>query len=141
MWVPICQFSFSHLGFWSRNFFLIAPFPDRCLLVPFSVCFQMFINDYDQPPLEALTYLTGECNYGGRVTDDLDRRLIISLLKIFYCPQVINDDDYKFSASGKYFAPPKGSYQDYVAYIRSLPLIQHPEVSIAKRSVLFMSHK
>ena len=27
---------FSHLGFWSGNlFFLIAPFPDRCLLVPF----------------------------------------------------------------------------------------------------------
>ena len=25
---------FSHLGFWSWNLFLIAPFPDRCLLVP-----------------------------------------------------------------------------------------------------------
>ena len=23
------------LGFWSGNLFLIAPFPDRCLLVPF----------------------------------------------------------------------------------------------------------
>ena len=27
---------FSHLGFWSGNFFLIAPFPDHCLLVPSS---------------------------------------------------------------------------------------------------------
>ena len=26
---------FSCLGFWSGNLFLIAPFPDRCLLVPF----------------------------------------------------------------------------------------------------------
>ena len=26
---------FSHLGFWSGNLFLIAPFPDLCLLVPF----------------------------------------------------------------------------------------------------------
>ena len=26
---------FSRLGFWSRNLFLIAPFPDLCLLVPF----------------------------------------------------------------------------------------------------------
>ena len=26
---------FSHLGFLSGNFFLIAPFPDRCQLVPF----------------------------------------------------------------------------------------------------------
>ena len=27
---------FSHLGFWSGNLFLIAPFPDLCLLVPFG---------------------------------------------------------------------------------------------------------
>ena len=27
--VPNCQFSFSHLGFWSVNFFLMAPFPDH----------------------------------------------------------------------------------------------------------------
>ena len=26
---------FSYLGFWSGDFFLIAPFPDCCLLVPF----------------------------------------------------------------------------------------------------------
>ena len=30
---------FSHLGFWSGNLFLIAPFPDLCLLVPFSFYF------------------------------------------------------------------------------------------------------
>ena len=28
---------FSHLGFWSGNLFLIASFPDLCLLVPVSV--------------------------------------------------------------------------------------------------------
>ena len=27
----------SHLGFWSGSLFLIAPFPDLCLLVLFSV--------------------------------------------------------------------------------------------------------
>ena len=27
----------SHLGFWSGDLFLIAPFPDLCLLVPFDV--------------------------------------------------------------------------------------------------------
>ena len=29
-----CQFSFSHFRFWSGNFFLVAPFPDHCLLLP-----------------------------------------------------------------------------------------------------------
>ena len=33
----IVSLFFSHLGFWSGNLFLIAPFPDLCLLVPFSV--------------------------------------------------------------------------------------------------------
>lgn len=89
----------------------------------------MFINDYDEPPLKALVYLTGECNYGGRVTDEADRRLIRSLLKIFYCEDIIKNNDYKFSKSGIYFAPPDGPYEHYLDYIRSLPYIPHPEVS------------
>ena len=31
----IVSLVFSHLGFWSGNPFLIAPFPGLCLLVPF----------------------------------------------------------------------------------------------------------
>ena len=33
----IVNLVFSHLGFWSGNLFLIAPFPDLCQLVLFSV--------------------------------------------------------------------------------------------------------
>ena len=38
----IVSLFFSQLGFWSGNLFLIAPFPDLCLLVPFSKreCFE-----------------------------------------------------------------------------------------------------
>jgi len=56
----------------------------------------MFLNDYEELPLEALTYLTGQCNYGGRVTDDKDRRLLLSLLSIFYTPQIVDDDSYMY---------------------------------------------
>ena len=31
----IVSLVFSHLGFWSGNLFLVALFPDLCLLVPF----------------------------------------------------------------------------------------------------------
>ena len=37
VWVPDCWFGFfSHLGFRGGGLLLIAPFPDLCLLVPFS---------------------------------------------------------------------------------------------------------
>ena len=55
---------------------------------------QMFLNEYEDLPLDALTYLTGQCNYGGRVTDDWDRRLLVSMLSIFYCLDIVNDDTY-----------------------------------------------
>ena len=39
----IVSLVFSHLGFWSGNLFLIAPFPDLCLLVP--SLFKYHLND------------------------------------------------------------------------------------------------
>ncbi|EDO28993.1 predicted protein, partial [Nematostella vectensis] len=77
---------------------------------------------------EALKYLTGECNYGGRVTDDRDRRTLLTILNKFYTPGVIKDDRYKFSPSGNYYAPDDGDYETYIEYARSLPLINHPEI-------------
>ena len=41
----IVSLVFSRLGFWSGNLFLIAPFPDLCLLVPFC----LYPNDFSIP--------------------------------------------------------------------------------------------
>ena len=40
----IVSLVFSHLGFWSGNLFLIAPFPDLCLLEPFSNLINMIFK-------------------------------------------------------------------------------------------------
>ncbi|KAI9206289.1 dynein heavy chain and region D6 of dynein motor-domain-containing protein [Polychytrium aggregatum] len=88
---------------------------------------QKFLNEYEEVPWKALLYLAGECNYGGRVTDDRDRRALMSLLSGIYTPEIL-DDDFRLSPSGVYYAPPKGTYDSYTQYIKSLPIIQHPEV-------------
>lgn len=50
-------------------------------------------------PYEALTYLVGHCNYGGRVTDDHDRRCLLNLLYDYFTPDIL-EDDYKCAPCG-----------------------------------------
>ncbi|KAK5669543.1 hypothetical protein QVD99_003934 [Batrachochytrium dendrobatidis] len=89
---------------------------------------QMFLDEYAEIPFKAIIYLTGECNYGGRVTDEWDRRTLTNLLTTFYCPAIVEDNGYRFSPSGVYYAPAKGKYDQYLEYVRSLPLNQSPEI-------------
>ena len=51
-------------------------------------------------PWDSLTYVTGDINYGGRVTDDWDRRCLMKILSNFYTPEILNDST--FSTSGIY---------------------------------------
>lgn len=51
-----------------------------------------------------LQFLFTEINYGGRVTDDKDRRLINTLIGSFCAPQVLQEG-YAFSPSSTYAVP------------------------------------
>jgi len=56
----------------------------------------MFLNEYEAIPWEALNYMVAEANYGGRVTDAKDRRLIKVILSDFYTEKVLAEN-YKYS--------------------------------------------
>jgi len=86
-------------------------------------------------PWKQLKYMTGQLNYGGRVTDDKDRRTLMTILDNYYTPKLINTKKYKFSTSSLYFVPqfnnsssPGGEISEYLEYISTLPLIDDPEV-------------
>lgn len=86
-----------------------------------------FLQEQEVLPWDALNYVTGQINYGGRVTDDWDRRCLMSILSIYLVPEILNDQ-YKFSRSGNYFAPPEGSLQSVILYLEQLPSTDDPEV-------------
>lgn len=87
---------------------------------------RIFVEDYAEVPYKVLNYVGAEVNYGGRVTDDKDGRLIRTILRTYICPGVMVDG-HKLSESGKYFVIPPGDKEDYLDYIRTLPLNPAPE--------------
>eukprot|EP00434_Breviolum_minutum_P000967 symbB.v1.2.000850.t2/scaffold37.1/size397765/22 len=96
-----------------------------------AVCRQqlmLFVNKYKDVPYKVLNFLGAQINYGGRVTDDKDKLLISTILATFICPEAVNQkDQYKYSSSGIYFAPGAENVEEFVEYIRSLPLYPMPE--------------
>lgn len=78
----------------------------------------MYINEFNEIPFEAVTYLTGECNYGGRITDDWDRRTMKTILNIFCCLEVVENPYYSFyGISQKYGIPYRTNYHDFIKKI------------------------
>ena len=62
------------------------------------------------------------------MTDDRDRRTLITILNSCYTPEIVDEEQFKLSPSGIYFAPKAGEYESYLDYAKSLPLIPQPEV-------------
>jgi len=87
----------------------------------------MYLEEQPETPYQALNYMIAEINYGGRVTDDKDIKLIKAILKKYYCAEILNDS-YKLSKLDTYYAPPEGPLESYKSYISSLTHNDDPEV-------------
>jgi len=77
----------------------------------------MLLNESkEEIPWEALKFVTGDINYGGRVTDDWDRRCLRTILKKFYTDNALNGN-YQFSEAKNYFIPPVDGLESYLTFI------------------------
>ena len=87
-----------------------------------------FLEEYDEVPYKVLNYLVAEINYGGRVTDDKDQRLIQTVLLTYLNPNTLKYKEYPYSESGIYYCPQPGPKSNYTDYIKKLPTTTSPEV-------------
>eukprot|EP00163_Fabomonas_tropica_P031149 TRINITY_DN730_c1_g1_i7.p1 TRINITY_DN730_c1_g1~~TRINITY_DN730_c1_g1_i7.p1 ORF type:complete len:4213 (+),score=1156.03 TRINITY_DN730_c1_g1_i7:1002-12641(+) len=88
---------------------------------------KMILELEDDINWKALRYLTGDIIYGGRVTDDWDRRCLKSILDQFYHADFLVDG-FKITKSGVYRVPDEGPQESFLTYIASLPVTDPPEV-------------
>ncbi|XP_076302983.1 dynein axonemal heavy chain 7 [Lasioglossum baleicum] len=89
----------------------------------------VFLNQFEDVRFDAIKYLTGECNYGGRVTDEWDRRTLNTILSKFYCQELLVEKMYYFDDSSRiYYCPTVREHEAFLEYTRSLPLIVAPSV-------------
>ncbi|CAE8610871.1 unnamed protein product [Polarella glacialis] len=88
-----------------------------------------FLDGYETIPYGVLQFLGSKINYGGRVTDKKDKVLIDCLIKIFICEEVVTKGaDYKFSPGGMFYCPNATCQDDFLKYLRDLPIMTPPEV-------------
>ncbi|GMI47335.1 hypothetical protein TrCOL_g3071 [Triparma columacea] len=83
-------------------------------------------------PWGSLKYLIGDAMYGGRVSDDMDRRVLVTYLGE-YMGDFLFDDCQKFffSRDGYEYALPEdadGKVETYREYVENMPLVNSPAV-------------
>jgi dynein heavy chain len=86
-----------------------------------------FLKEQEVIPWDALRFVTGQINYGGRVTDDWDRRCITHILKIYLTSEIL-EEGYRFSDSGVYYSTGASAHGEATSYLSSLPGVDDPEI-------------
>eukprot|EP01135_Chromosphaera_perkinsii_P011757 Nk52_evm3s2496 gene=Nk52_evmTU3s2496 len=85
---------------------------------------------YDCSPRKSISwntirYMTGEIHYGGRVTDDFDRRLLKTYCRSWFGEQMLNSN-FKFYKN--YPMPTCKTVDEFNNFIESMPISDTPEI-------------
>lgn len=58
-----------------------------------------YLEEYDEVPWDALRYLFAIINYGGHITDDWDKRVLIAYINQFFCEEAHDTPFYRYLGS------------------------------------------
>ena len=81
-----------------------------------NIMLKGFLENQEEIPWDAILWITGMINYGGRVTDPQDTNCIATILERYLSLASLSDT-YKFSPSGTYYCPPDTDIEGYRKYI------------------------
>lgn len=62
------------------------------------------------------------------MTDEWDRRTLITILDKFYCEPLVQHPNYLFDPSGLYYVPKVSEHEQFLDYVKNLPMITAPSV-------------
>jgi len=88
---------------------------------------RMYLVAQPEIPWTTLRYIIAEVNYGGRVTDDKDVRLISAVLKGYFCEEMLVEG-FRFAGLDAYYPPPEGTLEQCREYVKGLPMDEDPRV-------------
>ncbi|KAG5498459.1 hypothetical protein JIQ42_03265 [Leishmania sp. Namibia] len=88
---------------------------------------RLFFEEQETIPWESLEYIIGQINYGGRVTDPQDRGTLLTILRNYICPRIL-EEGHRFSEEGQYIVPASGTLAEAQEHIQAMPLVDEPNV-------------
>jgi len=96
----------------------------------FDICENIIAMYLDENPndipWDAVRYLIAEANYGGRVTEHPDNRVLRSYVAQFFCPEALVPK-FQLSTLSTYYIPEDNSLASYRNYVKDLPMNEPPE--------------